>query len=110
MRLIGTFALVLALSGVGIQAQGSKAYVGVITDTMCGLDHASMKVAPDTRCVRDCVGDGKTYKYALAHGTNVYVLSDQETPAKFAGRRVKVTGTLYTRTNILKLERIESVK
>jgi len=110
MKLVGTLALVLALSGGGMHAQSSMTYVGVITDTMCADDHASMKVAPDARCVKDCVGDGKTYKYALAHGKNLYVLSDQETPAKFAGKRVKVTGTLYTRTNILKVERIESAK
>jgi len=110
MKLVGTWTLVLALGGVGMHAQGSKTYVGVITDTMCADDHASMKVTPDSKCVQDCVGDGTTYKYALADGKNVYALSDQETPAKFAGKRVKVTGTLYTKTNILKVDRIESAK
>ena len=108
MKSVGTLALVLALGGVGMHAQGSKSYVGVITDTMCADDHASMKVAPDARCVRDCVGDGQTYKYALADGKSLYVLSDQETPAKFAGKRVKVTGTLYTKTHILKADRIDA--
>jgi hypothetical protein len=110
MKLVGTFALILTLSGVGMQAQQSKAYVGIITDTMCKTDHAAMKVTPDTKCVRDCVGDGKTYKYAWTDGKVIYTLSDQETPAKFAGRRVKVTGTLYAKTNILKVERIDEVK
>jgi hypothetical protein len=109
MKLVGTVALVLALGGAGMHAQASKTYVGVITDTMCADDHAAMKVAPDSKCVKDCVGDGKTYKYALADGKNICVLSDQETPAKFAGKRVKVIGTLYTKTNILKVERIDAV-
>jgi hypothetical protein len=109
MKLVGTLTLVLALSGLAAHAQSSKTYVGVITDTMCADDHASMKVAPDSKCVKDCVGDGKTYKYALADGKNIYVLSDQETPAEFAGKRVKVIGTLYTKTHILKVERIDAV-
>ena len=109
MKLVGAFALVLALTGPHLDAQAAKAYVGIITDTMCTNDHAPMKVTPDSKCVKDCVGDAKTYKYALADGKNMYILSDQETPAKFAGKRVKVTGTLYTKTNILKVERIDSM-
>ena len=58
MKLVGTFALILAL----------------------------MKVDPDSTCVKDCVGDAKTYKYALADGKNAYIPRDQETPAKFAGK------------------------
>jgi hypothetical protein len=110
MKRIGALALVLvvALGGTGLYAQAANTYVGVITDTMCTTDHKPMKVAPDSKCVQDCVGDSKTYKYALSDGKNSYILSDQETPAKFAGKRVKVTGTLYTKTNILRVERIES--
>jgi hypothetical protein len=109
MKLIGKCALVLALSASGVQAQDTKTYVGVITDTMCANNHTPMKVAPDSRCVKDCVGDAKTFKFALADGKHVYILSDQQTPAQFAAKRVKVTGTLYTKTNILKVERIESM-
>ncbi len=88
----------------------SKTYVGVIGDTMCKLDHQSMGATDNAKCVRDCVGDGRTYKYALVVGSAVYTLSDQETPAKFAGRKVKVTGVLYAKTNILKVEKIEAAK
>src|SRR5262245_57408581 len=101
--------MVLGLSGVGTQAQEVKTYVGAITDTMCKTDHAAMKVVPDTKCVRDCVGDGKTYKYVLTDGKVTYTLRDQETPAKFAEKRVKVTGTRYTKTNVLKVDRIDAV-
>ena len=88
-------------------AEGGKTYVGVITDTMCVRDHAAMKVTPDAKCVKDCVGDARTLQYALIDRGQVYRLSDQETPARFAGRKVKVTGVLYTKTSILKVERIE---
>jgi hypothetical protein len=110
MKLVGAFAIIFALISPRLDAQAAKTYVGVITDTMCTNDHTSMKVTPDAKCVKDCVGDAKTYKYGLADGKNLYILSDQETPAKFAGERVKVTGTLYTKTNILKVARIDLMK
>ena len=46
-------------------------------------------------------------KYALLVGNNVYVLSDQQTPEKFAAQKVKVTGVLYEKTKILKVDKIE---
>ncbi len=98
--------LLVSLSAL-MGAQQSRTYVGVITDTMCIADHKPMKVSPDAKCVRDCVGDARTYKYALADGKNVYKLSDQETPATLAGAKVRVTGVLYPRTHIIKVERIE---
>ena len=87
-------------------AQADKTYVGVVTDTMCTTDHKPMKVAPDAKCVQECVRDGRTFRYALADGKGVYTLSDQQTPAAYAGRKVKITGVLYTRTNILKVKAI----
>ena len=108
MRVIPILVAIAALSVPSLLAQDSKTYVGVITDTMCKTDHKPMKVSPDATCVQECVGDGRTYKYALSDGKNVYTLSDQQTPAQFAGRQVKVTGVLYPKTNILKVERIES--
>jgi len=101
---------VVAVVGVHVSAEDAKTYVGVITDTMCAADHTPMKVAPDAKCVTDCVGDGKTFQYALLNGKTVYRLSDQETPARFAGQTVKVTGILYSKTNILKVQRIEQTK
>ena len=99
---------VISLSAL-LVAQDNKTYVGVITDTMCGASHAAMKVSPDSKCVKDCVRDGKTFQYALLDGKNLYKLSDQDTPAKFAGQKVKVTGVLYTKTHILKVTRIDAV-
>jgi hypothetical protein len=49
----------------------------------------------------------KRWKYALHDGKKMYVLSDQQTPEKFAAQKVKVTGTLYTKTNIIKVDKIE---
>ncbi len=87
-----------------------ETHVGIITDTMCAASHAHMKMGEDAECVRACVGDGRTYKYALLTGGKVYPLSDQETPAALAGKKVRVTGRLYAKTGILRVDRIEPVR
>jgi hypothetical protein len=105
-----TVIVAAALLTAAAPRQESKTYTGVVTETMCGRDHQAMKIAPDAKCVRDCVGDGKTYKYALLAGNKLYTLSDQETPAKFAAQQVEVKGVLYAKTNILKVESIKAVR
>jgi hypothetical protein len=52
----------------------------------------------------------KNVKYALHDGKNVYVLSDQQTPEKFAAQKVRVKGVLYEKTKIIKVESIEAAK
>ena len=97
---------VLTLLAAPVFAAGqSKTYVGVITDTMCGMDHKAMKAGPDPDCIRLCAKHGS--KYALSDGKHVYTLSDQQTPAAYAGAPVKVTGVLYEKTNVLAVDRIE---
>jgi hypothetical protein len=90
------------------QSAGQKTYVGVISDSMCGADHKHMNISPDDKCVRECVKSGS--KYVLLVGGNTYVLSDQQTPGKFAARKVKVTGTLYEKTRILKVDSIQAAE
>ena len=90
---------------------GAQTYTGVITDTMCGADHAHMGISPDEKCVRECIRmDPKKWKYALLVGKNMYVLSDQQTPEKFAAKKVTVTGTLFEKTKVLKVDKIEAAK
>jgi Protein of unknown function (DUF5818) len=110
MKIAATILTLIVASSVLSFADGSKTYVGVITDTMCAGNHAAMKVTPDAKCVKECVRDGKTFQYALVEGTKVYKLSDQETPARFAGQKVTVTGVLYAKTQILKVDRIENAR
>ena len=72
-------------AGALMASAAPQAFTGVITDTMCGKDHAMMKVSPDSKCVVECVKGDKNTKYALFDGKNVYVLSDQKSPEQFAG-------------------------
>ncbi len=100
----------LLLGGALIAGAATQTFTGYITDTMCGKDHAAMGVTPDEKCVRECVKHDKNNKYALLSGPNVYVLSDQKTPEQFAGKKVTVTGTLYEKTKILKVDSIAAAK
>ena len=106
MKLI-PFAILAAALAFG--AESPRTFTGIITDTMCAADHSHMGVAPNDKCVRECVKSGNgQYKYALLDANKkVYVLSDQQTPEKFAARKVKIMGTLYEKTGILKVDRIE---
>ncbi len=102
----------MILIAVGVNAQGKPgAFVGVVTDTMCGADHSMMGSTPAAKCTVDCVKSNPSrFKYALVSGKKVYTLSDQQTPEKFAGQKVKVTGTLHEKTSVLEVKSIEAVK
>ena len=100
-----TISLIFA-GALLVVAAGQQTFTGIITDSMCGQDHAMMKVTPDSKCVQECVKHGS--KYALFDGKTAYVLSDQKTPEQFAGQKVKITGTLYEKTKILKVDSISA--
>jgi hypothetical protein len=85
----------------------TQQFIGVVTDTMCGAKH-TMGVTPDAKCVQKCVKMSPSTKYALLVGKDIYVLSDQQTAASFAAQKVVVTGTLYPKTKVLKVEKIEA--
>jgi hypothetical protein len=89
-----------------LMAADKKTLTGVVSDEMCGADHKMMNVTPDSKCVVDCVKAGS--KYVLLSGSNVYVLSDQKTPEKFAGKKVTVTGTVDGKN--LKVDSIAAAK
>jgi hypothetical protein len=92
-------------------AQGpARVYTGVITDTMCGADHAHMGIQPDEKCVRECVKSGR-WKYALIDEKGrMMVLSDQQTPEKYAAKKVKIRGVFYEKTGILRVDSIEAAR
>ena len=103
-------ASLLALSSMS-SAQGKQTFVGTITDDMCAKEgHASMRMGPtDAECTTACVA-AHGADYVLADGTNVYTLSDQKTPEKFAGKRVRVTGTLDSKTRTIQVQSIAEAK
>lgn len=57
--------------------------------------------------MRECVKAGA--KYVLYDGKKAHTLSNQQTPAQFAGSKVKVTGTL-SGSDVIQVEKIEAAK
>jgi hypothetical protein len=92
-------------------APGKQTFTGTITDSMCSTaDHSQMKMGPtDADCTKACVGiHGATY--VLYDGKNVYELSDQKTPEKFAAKKVTVTGTLDAKSKKILVDSITAAK
>ena len=99
-------ALILASAGLAAAAT----FTGTITDDMCAkADHKDMKMGSDEKCVTECI-KGMNGKYVLYDGKDTYVLSDQKGPAKFAAKKVTVTGTLDAKTMTIKVDKIEAAK
>jgi uncharacterized protein DUF5818 len=106
-HLISSLLVVAALSA----AQGKQTFTGTITDNMCARGgHAQMRMGPtDAECTTACVSaHGATY--VLYDGKEVYALSDQRTPEKFAGQKVRVTGTLDAKTKTIRVDSISASK
>ena len=77
-----------------VASQSGSTFVGTISDEMCALDHSAMRMGPtDAECTRACVEEHDA-AYVLVDGAAVYRLSDQQAPKPFAGKKVKVVGTL----------------
>jgi hypothetical protein len=103
--------ILVALGAVLAVAPGKQTFTGTITDDMCaGVGHAQMRMGPtDAECTVACIqAHGSTY--VLYDGKNTYMLSDQKTPEKFAGQKVKVVGTVDTKTKTIQVESIAAAR
>jgi hypothetical protein len=92
-------------------AQGQRTFTGVITDSMCArADHSQMRMGPtDAECVIACI-NAHGAQYVLFDGKEVYALSDQQTPEKFAAKKVTVRGTLDAKTKTIHVDSITAAK
>jgi type 1 fimbria pilin len=102
-HLILSLLAVASLSAV----QGKQTFTGTITDSECaGAGHAGMRMGPtDAECTKMCIiAHGAAY--VLEDGKSVYTLSDQKTPERFAGERVRVTGTVDAKTKTIRVDSI----
>jgi hypothetical protein len=106
-RLILSLVLIASLAA----APGKQKFTGIITDSMCiKADHSQMKMgSTDAECTIACVS-AHDAAYVLYDGNQVYTLSDQRTPEKFAGKKVTVTGTLDTKTKTIQVDAITAAK
>jgi hypothetical protein len=88
-------------------AQGKRTFTGIVTDSMCPTgDHSGMRMGPtDAECTIACIREHGA-EYVLYDGKDVYALSDQQTPEKFAAKKVTVTGTLDAKTKRIQVDSI----
>jgi len=102
-----TLAAVVALAA----PPGKQTFTGVVTDSMCEKgDHSGMRMGPtDAECTKACVSIHGA-SYVLYDGKQVYALSDQKAPEKFAGKKVTVTGTLDAKTKTIQVDSIAAAK
>jgi hypothetical protein len=95
--------VIVALSA----APSKRKFTGVITDSMCATgDHSRMQMGPtDAECTIACINQHGAL-YVLYDGKEVYNLSDQHTPEKFAGKKVTVMGILDAKTKTIQVDSI----
>ena len=86
-------SILLLAAGLCVAADAPKTFTGIVGDDMCEGDHKTMGGTDAAKCTAECIKSMKA-KYALWVGKDVYVLSDQTTPARYAGKKVTVTGTV----------------
>ena len=106
-HLIFNLLVVAALAA----APGKQTFSGMITDDNCPkADHSQMRMGPtDAECAMACI-DAHGALYGLYDGNNFYTLSDQRTPEKFVGEKVKVIGTLDAKTKTIQVDSITAEK
>lgn len=82
---------------------------GIITDSMCGLNHAGMLKTgsmgnTDASCVVKCVEAGSQYVLADPSTGDLYRLSNQGGAKPFAGKRVKITGQIHKESKLIEVQ------
>jgi hypothetical protein len=92
-------------------AQEKQTFTGVITDDMCAMGgHSRMRMGPtDAECVKACILSHDA-RYVLLAGEDVYELSDQQAPEKFAAQRVRIVGSLDAKSKTIRVESIAAAK
>jgi hypothetical protein len=104
--------LTLGLLLMATAEERTRTFTGEIADSQCSMNvhsltrsHTEMMKNKNmggtaTNCTNYCVkylgGD-----LVLANGDSVYRLDDQERPASFTGLKVKITGTLNSKTKTI---------
>jgi hypothetical protein len=116
IRRIAMALAVALLAGAASSADNApQMFVGTISDSECGLDHARMKaqhhLPDDLACTLDCCRKYKQ-EYVLAdHASeDVFQLDDQKTASRFANRPVRLLGALDEDSGTIHVIRIEPAR
>lgn len=118
---VALIAVVMLLASYSFSKESVVTVQGMIEDSQCAFNvHAKghshelmMKSglagahADEKTCTLHCVKDMGGAYVLLSGKDEVYRLDDQVSPEKFAGEKVKITGTLDAKTHMLHVLKIE---
>jgi len=107
-------AFALVLIGVSLAAQKDSSFGGEITDRACAkanshddmMKRHSVQTVED--CIPACIKAGGKYVLFDKSTMTIYLLDDQQRPEQFAGKQVKVTGTLDKATQTIHVTGIKA--
>ena len=113
MKTMLAFLAAIAFAGTTLAAPQNKTYTGEIMDSACAkagshdgmMAKAGLKTAKD--CSEACVKGGNKYVLFNKTSKKVYQLDDQTKPADFAGKSVKVKGTLDSASDTIHVSSIQ---
>ena len=111
-RAVATTLSVSVLAVLGLSAaQNKQTFTGTITDDVCArADHSQMRMGPtDAECAAACI-EAHGAVYVLYDGESAYNLSDQRAAEKFAAKKVKVVGTLDSKTKTIHVESVTAAQ
>lgn len=106
--------LALLLGSMAFATDDPQAWTGTISDSKCGVKHASTEEHPggqrmtDAECTKACVKGGA--KYVMVSEGKVYQIANQDQPdlATMAGQNVQITGPMNGDT--ITITKIEPIK
>jgi Protein of unknown function (DUF5818) len=113
-------ALLFALALVP-GAVGEEEFTGMIADSQCAMNVHSLSQShkemlqskeagtTDADCVWYCVSQ-RGGRFVLQNKSKIYKLDKQDIGRKFAGSKVRVTGTLDPKTNTIHVMSIELIQ
>ena len=120
-QIVGAAALTaLMMAFTSARGGDEKTFKGEIADTQCALNvhslsqsHREMiEMKPEVKtsadCARFCVKE-RGGKYVLQTPDKVYKLDAQVLAEEWAGLKVKVTGTLDPKTDVIAVRNIEAL-
>ena len=119
---VALFAVSLGITLFAVPARGAdeKTFRGEIADTQCALNvhslsqsHKEMmgmkpEIKTDADCARFCVKE-RGGRFVLQSKDKVYKLDAQVLAEPWAGQKVKLTGTLDSKTNMITVDKIEAL-
>lgn len=106
-------ALLAALALSGAANGGDTEFIGFITDTECGANHAPMIAKggmgkDDRECTLKCVQKGATFGFVDQEKKKFYQLDEQDIPAALVGSKVRIEGRIEGDT--IRVKRISAAE